>query len=80
MKEMVELPVFKYHIKNTGYGSDRYGPCEVCGDHADTIYAQIEERAYLHPDGHIGFTVHKCNNLFGHKDCLISKRRNEVVS
>ena len=70
---------YQYSIKNTGASSNKYGNCEVCGKHADTVYLQTEKRAYAHPDGSTRFTAHMCHDLFGHEQCLISKRKNGVV-
>jgi hypothetical protein len=72
---------YRYRLSSTGGGSAKYGPCEVCRGNADTVYLQTEERAYTvsRPeitDGRVeGFTGHKCHTYFGHRECLLSKRR-----
>jgi hypothetical protein len=37
----------RYHIRNTGHGSDRYGSCEVCGRRCDTVYARDDQHRFL---------------------------------
>jgi len=71
---------YRYRIKNTGYGSQRYGPCEVCKQPCSETHLQVEERFYRHflPDGTVrseGWTQYECNSLFGHEACLIARRR-----
>jgi hypothetical protein len=71
---------YRYRIKNMLYGSQRYGPCDVCKQHCAASFLQVEERFYRHflPDGTLrseGWTQHQCISLFGHGACLIAKRR-----
>lgn len=64
-------------------GSAKYGACEVCGNNCDTTYLQVETRDYAYRergmDGQweirIGRTHHECYDLFGHRDCLVSRQR-----
>lgn len=49
--------------------SAKYGPCEVCGEHASDVQHQIEKRKYSG-----GWTHHDCTDLFGHEACLQSKQ------
>ena len=71
---------YRYRIANTGESSRRYGSCDVCGKHASEVYIQIEERKYTvefaSGKKHTGWTQYGCRTLFGHKDCLLSARRN----
>lgn len=66
--------MYRYKLTNTQESSKKYGVCEVCGKHVSEVYHQIEERQYSIND-EIGWTQHKCNNLFGHKECLEKSRR-----
>lgn len=77
---------YRYHLSPTGYGSQRYGNCQVCGQHCDSVYIQSEEREYKLPAPiaqergvDTGWTRHNCSSYFGHKDCLISRRRSGSV-
>lgn len=65
---------YRYKLTSTGYSSSRYGPCEVCGRHASEVFYQSEERAYERLGG-IGWTFDGCRCLFGHRECLLAKRR-----
>jgi len=65
---------YGYRMSNTNSGSERYGPCEVCNRNTEMVYHQVECRRYIH--GHEqGWTHDQCHNLFGHRDCLISRRK-----
>jgi hypothetical protein len=66
---------YRYKMWKLSAGSSKYGNCEVCKNPAGTTYHQVEERSYRKPDGSIGWTRNKCRDLFGHKSCLIKKRR-----
>lgn len=71
-------PQYRYIIKSTGASSSKYGSCEVCGNHATEVYHQLEEQHYTieHNDKKTeGWTKYECNDYFGHKECLESKRR-----
>ena len=73
--------MYKYKLFNTGYSSSKYGLCEVCNDYASEIYHQIEMKHYMfecNSKVYEGWTNYGCHNLFGHKGCLLSKRK-EVV-
>jgi hypothetical protein len=63
---------YRYKLKKTGYGSERYGVCEVCKKQAKEIYMQTEEKKFM-----IGKAIHWAHqgSLFGHKKCLIKKRK-----
>lgn len=69
-EETISNPVYRYRLTSTGGSSAKYGPCEVCSEHASETFYQIEEKQY---EG--GWTQHECKSLFGHKDCLCSHRR-----
>ena len=57
---------YDYRLKTTGYSSERYGPCEVCGEHCSEVFYQVESK---------GGSRHKCRDLFGHETCLVAARR-----
>ena len=83
---------YRYRLTSTGYSSHRYGPCEVCGEHASEVFLQLEARRYhfdaddlasiddealraeIKVEGWM-WTRHNCYSYFGHKLCLIGKRR-----
>lgn len=50
----IEFPQQFGPVAPTGAGSQRYGPCEVCDTHADSVYLRKVGRDYV----------------FGHHDCL----------
>lgn len=74
---------FRYRLTPTGRSSERYGPCEVCHQHASEVFHLVEERAYaLHGPGlppedphATGWTRSGCQDLFGHEACLLQARR-----
>lgn len=67
---------YRYRIVQMGDSSDRYGACEVCGQHVPDVYYQVEERHYQHDaQDKSGWTHHQCASLFGHLDCLAAKQR-----
>lgn len=69
---------YKYRIFRCCASSDKYGPCEVCGEFVSDVHHQTESRSYEFKLGrkiHSGFTTHECKNLFGHRECVESKRR-----
>lgn len=74
----MELQGFAYRMVNTGHGSHRFGNCEICGKHVDTIYHLTQTQRYEY-DGKTGMTHHNCFSAWGHKDCL-AKLTNERVA
>ena len=66
---------FRYRLHSTGGSSVKYGPCEVCGQHATEVFHQTEETSY---EG--GWTQYGCRSVFGHKDCLTQQQRGDVVT
>lgn len=67
---------YRYTITSWNVSSRKYGVCEVCGKEVAEIHHQIEEKKYLNPiNNEYSYTRYGCNDLVGHKDCLISKRR-----
>lgn len=68
---------FRYRIYETGSGSQKFGPCEICNEHVSSTYHQVEEFWIEGDDG--GWTQFGCHNIFGHRECLASKRRGEIV-
>jgi ABC-type phosphate transport system auxiliary subunit len=67
--------MYTYKINSVGDSSAKYGNCEVCGKHATEVFHQVETKQYTRPDGTQGFTRHNCHNIFGHEQCLVSKRK-----
>lgn len=68
---------YRYRLSNTGSGSYRYGPCEICKKPASEVYLQIEKRLYTRPDGTEGWTHNR--TLVGHKECLMGIRKQDVA-
>ncbi len=68
---------YRYRLSNTGSGSYRYGPCDVCGKPASEVYIQMEERVFNRPDGSEGWTHSR--TVFGHRECLLKIRRRDAV-
>ena len=65
--------MYQYTIKRLEAGSSKYGCCEVCGSHADTMYYQTESTEYeTLKEGVlvVRLTRSGCTDLFGHKQCL----------
>ena len=62
---------YRYKLISTSYSSHRFGMCEVCGKFASHVFHQIEESEY-EPNK---WTRYQCVDLFGHKECLINRRR-----
>lgn len=53
-----------YRLSDTQAGSAKYGPCEICGKHCDSVYLQRKEKISTY-----GFPIH-AGSAFGHKSCL----------
>jgi hypothetical protein len=70
--------IYRYRLKSTGYSSDKYGKCEVCGKYVSEVFLQVEERYYkFEHNGQIyeGWTKNGCKDYFGHKKCLKSVQK-----
>lgn len=68
----------KYRLTSTDASSQKYGVCMCCGEHATEVFIQSEGKyCEFEYDGENmnGYTEHNCNSYFGHKECLINKRR-----
>jgi hypothetical protein len=65
---------YRYRIKSTGESSAKYGACEVCGKHVSEVFYQVEEKFFRFPAGS-GWTQHDCRSYFGHRACLMDRRR-----
>lgn len=63
---------FRYTLKNTGHSSARYGVCEVCNEEVTEVWHQVEERYFA-----AGWTRFDTQDLFGHKNCLLSRQCNQ---
>ena len=69
---------YRYDLSSTEGSSQQYGNCDICGKHASEVFIQSEKRHYkIERDGFYreGWTKNKCNDYFGHKECLESKQR-----
>jgi len=82
------MSIYRYQLTSTGHSSSRYGNCEVCGEHASEVFIQSEHRRYVVSDiedlledpalyvgGELGWTANGCHYLFGHRGCLIDRRK-----
>lgn len=61
---------YRYRLISTGESSQKYGKCEICGEHASEVFHQIEEKKYPQ-----GWTHAECHDAFGHEKCLKNIRR-----
>lgn len=72
---------YRYSLRDTGISSHSLGTCEICKQWCDSVWTQVEERKYNQsPTGltyQEGWTVKGCHHLFGHKECLESKQKNQ---
>jgi hypothetical protein len=72
--------VLRYRLKSTEQSSERLGACEVCNQHASEVFhltgARLYDRAGERGTGPVGFgwTHDNCICVFGHADCLKSRR------
>jgi hypothetical protein len=62
-----------YSCRSTGYGSARFGPCQVCGKPAVETWLQVEWRFVQDADG--ARHAEEERTLFGHLDCLVPLRK-----
>lgn len=59
--------MYAYRLSNAHANSSKFGPCEVCGKDAESVFFLTEMREYA--PGRI--TYNKCRpSVFGHKECL----------
>lgn len=63
MKNEREMYV-RYTLNSTRSSSDKYGPCEVCGEPVGEVFIQTKYRGKAHAG---------CK--FGHKECLLKFRQ-----
>lgn len=63
---------YRYKINSTGSSSIKYGNCEVCKKSVTEVFMQSEEKRFVYNNQEYWA---KQNNIFGHKECLINKRR-----
>ena len=65
---------YRYKIKSTGHGSERFGPCEICKKSVrGNVYLQTEEKKYTDTDGKVHWLSSK--DIFGHKTCCMTRRK-----
>ena len=68
--------MYRYRLNDTKLGSNTYGPCEVCQNHASEIWIQTETKSFIDEDGQTAWTHHECTpTLFGHRECLIERQK-----
>jgi hypothetical protein len=65
---------YRYILKLTNNSSQKYGNCEICNKPVTEVFHQTEERSFVY-NNEEHWTQYKCNNLFGHKECLMEIRR-----
>lgn len=71
-----EIGDYVYGLSRQGCSSDKLGNCAICGEFVSDVYLQTEKRVYFSPlRQEKGLTAHKCYSHFGHKECLLSQRR-----
>lgn len=76
-----QLGDYRYRVSSTGASSLKYGNCQVCAGHASEVFMQTEERAYrIEHLNRSGWTQSGCHVLFGHLDCLRSRRRSATAA
>lgn len=68
------VPEYRYRLVTTGSSSDVYGKCEVCGKPCGEVFHQVEEQ-HKSNAWTFGWTQDGCSRLFGHKACLMGRRR-----
>ena len=61
--------MYAFTLRKLNAGSDKYGLCEVCGQHTDTTYIMSRMKRYHHPIRHTEGLAH-VSGTFGHKTCL----------
>lgn len=76
---------YRYRITSMQASSDVYGPCELCRKHVSEVFHQVEERFFVvsatgKRAGFDGWNRFQCHSLFGHQNCLISRRRGLLSS
>ncbi len=64
--------MYMYALKSTGYSSQRFGPCTVCGRHASEVFHQMVRERFTDDEGSFWGAS---RSLFGHQDCLIARRQ-----
>lgn len=66
---------YRYRLRNSGYGSQRYGNCEVCGEYCSEVFILIEKKKMTQEKGWTGHNCIEC--LFGHEDCCKKQMKTE---
>lgn len=56
--------------KGTGYGSDHYGPCELCGKHMSEAFTSRMAREWVRDDGSL-YLDHASPKVFAHEACIV---------
>jgi len=57
-----------YRLRNTGGDSQRYGKCEVCHQHVNSVYLLAKMQGFNHGTKCDHYAEHSIT--FGHYDCL----------
>lgn len=75
-KVLVSSGQYRYNLSSTGYSSNHYSNCDICGKYATEVFYQTEEKQYFNPiTQQLSWTKNNCFDYFGHKECLLNRRR-----
>lgn len=58
-----------YRLSNTGHGSDKFGPCELCGKRTETTFLLTKYERFFSRHRNKDSLAY-AGNAFGHKTCL----------
>ena len=85
------MTMYRYRLASLRASSAQFGRCEVCRKHVSEVFLQTEEMRYTPSSDNIervledprfytgsdklGWTQAGCHSLFGHKECLLERRK-----
>lgn len=70
---------YKYTLSSTNESSRKYGPCEICCQHASEVFIQTEYKRYEFEHNGTKYEGWKLIDMnFGHKECLLKIRKNKT--
>ena len=69
---------YVYRMTNLKDSSERYGCCDKCGNHADTMYLLTEKKVYFSFIKN-GPSLTHSRMVFGHKACLAGETVKRTV-
>ena len=63
---------YRYRLSSTGYNSNRYGNCEVCGKYVTEVFIQTKTKHYKFEHNGVVYEgwSHQ-GDAFGHEKCLL---------